>query len=100
LKKFNPYKKAIEKEYFNNWTDHTESKSLVFDLVEKPSPGFPYYVIYSRELIRRKITDGSWDTLHFYITMDGNNIYYIEEENLIGFPKWYSIYINGKRDYN
>ena len=100
LKKFDLYKNAIEKEYFKNWTDHTGSKSLVVDIVEKPSPGFPYYVIHSRELIGRKIRNASWDTLQFYITKDGKNIYYIEGRNLIAFSKWYSLYIKGKREYD
>jgi len=99
VEKFDPYKKEIEKEYFSNWTSSSESRSLVFDIVEKPSLDFPYYVIYSRELIGKKISGDSWDRLQFYVSKNGKNTYYIDNDTLITFSKWYSLYINGKREY-
>lgn len=98
INKLHPYKKAIEKEYFNA---NSSSSSLVFHIVEKPSPGFPYYVIYSMEKVGDDIYGGSWG-LEFYVSKDGKTLYFFDEweNNLIPFLKWYDLYTKGTRDYN
>jgi hypothetical protein len=98
INKLNPYKKTIEKEYFN--TNSEPSKSLVFEIVERPSAGFPYYVIYSMEQIHDNIYGGSWG-LVFYVSKDGKNLYFFDEwgKGMIPFLKWYNLYSKGERDY-
>ena len=97
--KLDPYRKAIEKEYFSNYSDLSEPHFLLFDIVEKPSAGFNYYIIQSREKTGQHIYGDSWDNLRFYASKDGRKLFYADGDNLIPFSKWYALYIKGDRDY-
>lgn len=95
LAKFDPYKKAFEKQYFSNWSGFANPKSLKFDITERPSPGFPFYVIDLAELVGNDILRG--DDLQFYISADGKNIFYkAYGGELVPFKEWFIEYINEK----
>ena len=92
IQKLDPYKAAIEKMFFSKYTGNN-SMSLIFDIVEKPSPGFPYYVIESREKIGNKISSDFWDRLQFYLNTTGEIMYAAEYfDGLVPFKEWYSHY--------
>lgn len=92
IKKLEPYKATIEKILFSRFTTSLPL-SLTFDIVEKPSPGFPYYVIESREKIGNGFRGGSWESLQFYLNKTGEIIYAAEYlDGLMPFKEWYSHY--------
>lgn len=92
IKKLDPYKAAIEKIHFSSFTTSLPT-SFIFDIVEKPSPGFPYYVIESREKIGNGFSGSSWESLQFYLSETGQIMYALEYfDGLIPFKEWYSQY--------
>jgi hypothetical protein len=97
--KLDPYLKNIEKEYFSNYSNLTEPHSLVFDIVERPSAGFNYYVIQSREKMSTQIYSNTWDDLLFFVSRDGRKLFYFDAGTLVPFSKWYAIYLKGERNY-
>lgn len=95
ISNFDPYKTRIEEEYFSNWVGFPEPKSLRFDITERPSPGFPYYVVALAELVGPDIMRG--DRLQFYISADGKNVFnYSWDGELIPFLKWFDEYLNAQ----
>jgi|SRR5688572_13705530 len=93
IARFGPYKRAIERTYFSNWVGFPEPKSLKFDITERPSPGFPYYVIDLAEVVGNEIRRG--DQLKFYISENGNEIFnHSWDGQIIPFLEWYREYVN------
>jgi hypothetical protein len=89
LLKMKPYKSQIEKKYFRLQNGEKTKESLIFNIVEKPSTNFPYYVIYAFTKSDQKISNDAVITLEFYITADGKNIYYYNTyEGKIPLLKW------------
>ena len=96
---FDEYKGGIEKEYFKN-SSTREPRALKFDIVEKPSAFFPYYIISSREVSNSIVGGHFWESLHFYISKDGKYIYFVGYRDLVPFSKWYSKYSKGESLYD
>jgi hypothetical protein len=94
IQQFQPYKDRIEKKYFENRETNVKSPKLVFQIVEKPSAPFPYYVVQSIENFDNYFTDDAWSRLQFYVTKDGKKIFFHDAvEGPLPFKKWLDAYL-------
>lgn len=103
LSSLQQYSKQISNAYFANYYDKlsAEEKLLRFEIVERPSEGFDYYVIQAfRYNSEGTYVSTSWD-MQFCADKEGNIYYkpYFEEEQKAPVAKWLRRYDAEARQY-
>lgn len=95
---FNEKMKLLADIEYVNWYNklNDNEKVLYFEIVERPSKDFPFYVVYAYDY--RRYHRGSQNT--FLVSQDGNSIFHRDFfEEKIPFEKWLEKKIQWAKEY-